>query len=212
MPFGLTNAIPAFQQVMNQFIKHHDLKYVNVYLDNITVGGMDQISHEENLKALKEAAKKDNFTFNEEKCLYNYTQINLVGNGVIKPDPERIAALNDLQQPTTKKELPQILGLFSYYSKWVPNYSALIPPFVQTDSFPLSKDALNAFHVMKNKLSQDTLQPIDKDLPFTVETDALDFAIATTLNQNNKPVAFHARTLSSTEQKHSSIEKSICYH
>ena len=44
MPFGLTNAVPAFQRVMNQFIKRHDLKYVNVYLDNITVGGMDQIS------------------------------------------------------------------------------------------------------------------------------------------------------------------------
>ena len=58
---------------------------------------------------------------------------------------------------------------------------------------------------MKNKLSQATLQPIDEDLPFTVETDASDFAIAATLNQNNKPVAFHARTLSSTEQKHSSF-------
>ena len=164
-----------------------------------------------NLKALKEAAKKDNFTFNEEKCLYNCTQIkllgHLVGNGVIKPNPERVAALNDIQQPTTKKELQRILGLFSYYSKWIPNYSAHIRPLVQSDSFPLSKDALNAFHVMKNKLSQATLQPIDEDLPFTVETDASDFAIAATLNQNNKPVAFHARTLSSTEQKHSSVEK-----
>ena len=51
---------------------------------------------------------------------------------------------------------------------------------------------------MKNKLSQATLQPIDEDLPLTVETDASDFAIAATLNQNNKPVAFYARTLSST--------------
>ena len=71
MPLGLSNAVPVFQRVMNQFIKRHDLKYVNVYLDNIIVGGMDQISHDENLEALKKAAKKDNFTFNEEKCLYN---------------------------------------------------------------------------------------------------------------------------------------------
>ena len=172
---------------------------------------MDQKSHDENLKALKEAAKKNIFTFNEKKCLYNCTQIkllgHLVGNSVIKPDPKLVAALNEVQQPTTKKELQRILGLCNYYSKWVPNYSALIRPLLQTDSFPLSKDALNAFHVIKNKLSQATLQPIDEDLPFTVETDASDFAIAATLNQNNKPVAFHARTLSSTEQKHSSVEK-----
>ena len=92
MPFGLTNAVPAFQRVMNQFIKRHDLDYVNVYLDNITVGGMDQKSHDENKEA-----KKDNFTFNEEKCLYNCTQIkllgHLVGNNVIKPDPERVIKL-----------------------------------------------------------------------------------------------------------------------
>ena len=35
MSFGLTKAVPAFQRVMSQFIKRHDLKYVNVYLDNI---------------------------------------------------------------------------------------------------------------------------------------------------------------------------------
>ena len=108
MPFGLTNAVSAFQRVMNQFIKRHDLKNVYV-LDNITVGGMEQISHDENLKALKKAAKKDDFTFNEKKSLRNCTQIkllgHLVGNGVIKPDSERVAALNDLLQPTTKKEL-----------------------------------------------------------------------------------------------------------
>ena len=60
---------------------------------------------------------------------------------------------------------------------------------------------------MKNKLSQATLQPIDEDLLFTVETDASDFAIAATLNQNNKPMEFYARTLPSTEQKHSSVGK-----
>ena len=53
---------------------------------------------------------------------------------------------------------------------------------------------------MINKLSQVTLQPIDEDLPFTVETDASNFAIAATLNQNSKPVAFHAQTLYSLYQ------------
>ena len=75
MPFGLKNAVPAFQRVMNKFIDRYKLKGVNVYLDNITVGGMDQASHDENLCALKEAAKKENFTFNENKCQYNRSQI-----------------------------------------------------------------------------------------------------------------------------------------
>ena len=60
--------------------------------------------------------------------------------------------------------------------------------------------------MLNNITCKTVFQNIDEDLPFTVETDASDFAIAATLNQN-KAVAFHARTLSSTEQKHSSVEK-----
>ena len=44
-------------------------------------------------------------------------------------------------------------------------------------------------------------------MPFTAETDASDFATDATLNQNGKPVAFHAHTFSNPEQKHSSVEK-----
>ena len=92
-------------------------------MDNLTVGGFDQTSDDDNLIALKEVASKENFTFNEDKCHYNYTQIqllgHLVGNRIVKPDPKRIAARKDLVVPTTKKELQRILGLFSYYAKWV---------------------------------------------------------------------------------------------
>ena len=77
---------------------------------------------------------------------------------------------------------------------------------VQNEAFPLSNDAISAFHLMKNKLANATLHPIDEAVPFTVETDASDFTIAANLNQNRKPVAFHARTLSTSEQRHSAVE------
>ena len=130
-----------------------------------------------------------------------------MGNGEIKPDPERIAPLKDLEVPKSKKELQRILGLFSYYSNWVPNFSEIMRPLVQNKAFPLSNDAISAFHLMKNKLVDATLQPIDEAVPFTIETDASDFTIAATLNQNGKPVAFHARTLLTSEQRHSAVEK-----
>ena len=130
-----------------------------------------------------------------------------MGNGEIKLDPERIAPLKDLEVPKSKKELQRILGLFSYYSKWAPNFSEIIRPLVQNEAFPLSNDAISAFYLMKNKIAEATLQPIDKAVPFIVETDASNFTIAATLNQNGKPVPFHVRALSTSEQRHLAVEK-----
>ena len=214
LTIGLTNAVPALQRVINEFIANHNLKCVNAYLENITVGGMTQKEHDDNLAALRLAAEVDQFTFNEEKSQCSCTEISLlryrVGGGVIKPDPQRVKALQDLPTSTTKKELQRIMGLFAYYAKWIPYYSATIRPLTKTEKLPLDDEARQALNTLKDQLARASLHPIDESIPFTVETDASDFAIAATLNQNGRPVAFHARTLSVAEQKHSAIEKEAC--
>ena len=48
---------------------------------------------------------------------------------------------------------------------------------------------------------------IDEDIAFKVETDASEVAIAATLNQAGRPVAFFSRTLQGPEVRLPSIEK-----
>ena len=48
---------------------------------------------------------------------------------------------------------------------------------------------------------------IDEDIAFKVETDASEVAIAATLNQAGRPVAFFSRTLQGPEIRLPSIEK-----
>ena len=47
----------------------------------------------------------------------------------------------------------------------------------------------------------------DESILVIVETDAFDYAISATLNQDGRPVAFFYRTLEPNEQHHSPVEK-----
>ena len=73
--------------------------------------------------------------------------------------------------------------------------------------FPLSQEATNTFKTLKNELINVSMQPIDENTPFTVETDASDIALSGTLSQNGKPVAFFSRTFSDSEKRLHSVEK-----
>ena len=48
---------------------------------------------------------------------------------------------------------------------------------------------------------------VDEEVPFEVETDASDLAIAATLNQNGCPVAFFSHTLQGPEISYASVEE-----
>ena len=97
--------------------------------------------------------------------------------------------------------------MFSYYGQWVPKFSDKIRPLVKCKKLPLSQDEIKAFQSLKKEIAGAAIVSIDNEAQFVVETDASDKAIAATLNQQGRPVAFFSRTLSQTEQRHSSVEK-----
>ena len=211
MPFGLTNAVACFQRMMDEFISNNDLRDTFNFLDDITVCGSTKEDHDENLKKFLEAVKSFNITLNYDKCTFSATSINLLGyhisNGEITPDPARLQPLKDLPAPSNLKSLRRVTGMFSYYSQWIKSFSEKIRPLITATKFPLDASAQEAFEGLKKDILDAVVMSIDENVPFVVETDASENAIAATLNQEGKPVAFFSRTLNKSEKRHSAVEK-----
>ncbi len=190
VPFGVTNGPPCFQREIDDCIRENDLKATFAYIDNVTVAGITKEEHDDNLKRFLDVAETNNFTLNESKSVICQKSIDILGYRIshnsLQPDPARLQPLQDLPPPKDGKALKRVIGLFAYYSSWIPMYSDRIRPLLEVTSFPISNKALTAFIELKAELVNSTLQTVDESVPFVVETDASDFAIAAILNQGGK--------------------------
>ncbi|CAI9721296.1 Retrovirus-related Pol poly from transposon [Octopus vulgaris] len=90
-------------------------------------------------------------------------------------------------------KLLKTVGLFVYYSKWIPKFSDKIKLLVETKYFPLSEEAMSSLKTLRDDSANTTLKVIDKSLPFSIETGALEVAISGILHQNGKfRAVFHS--------------------
>ena len=135
VPFGVTNGVSAFQRVIDGIITEKKLKDTYAYLDNITNVGTTQEEHDKTLEKFMNAAERDNLTFNDKKTVISVKSICLLGNvishGELKPDQERVKSLLDLNVPLDRKSLQRVMGMFSYYAQWVPQFSDKIKLLTQ---------------------------------------------------------------------------------
>ena len=46
-----------------------------------------------------------------------------ISDGVQRPDPERMKPITNLPNPSKKKELQRVIGMFSCNAKWLPQFS-----------------------------------------------------------------------------------------
>ena len=214
LPFGLKNAVAALQRLMDCFIEKNHLTGVKAFVDNLYIGGYTQEDHDVNLNRLMVAAEKWNLTFNQGKTVISTKSLQILGylieNGNISPDPDRVKPLIDLPVPSDSPSLKRTIGMFAYFSKFIPKFSDRINPLVKVSKFPLNSEQITAFNVLKDALAFASLGHIDENIPFGLETDASNVAISAVLTQNGCPVGFHSRSFQGSELGHSSVEKEAC--
>lgn len=112
------------------------------------------------------------------------------GQGLIKPQEDKIAAVRNYPGPTTKSQVRAFLDLSGYYRCLIPNFSSLACPLTdltwkqQPEKVQWSPATEKAFQSLKKALiAEPVLQAPDFTLPFILQMDASDYGLGVVLSQ-----------------------------
>ena len=216
MPFGLCNAPATFQRLMNYVLQDHLGKFVSVYLDDIIIYSKNFEQHLDHIKLVFESLRQANLKIKLKKCFFCLPNIpflgHIVGRNGIKPDPSKIEKIKNFPVPTNLTQLRAALGLFSYYRKFIKDFSKIAKPMTQLlkkeEEFLWTDTQQRAFEYLKERLiSSPILGYPDFEKPFFLYTDASGIglgAVLSQLDENGKEyvVAYASRSLNKTEQNY----------
>ena len=160
MPFGLCNAPATFQQLMDKLLAPYRGKFVEVYLDDITIFSQTFEEHLQHVNIVLDILQEVNLMLNAEKCHFFLTNVTLLGHIIsrdgIQPDDEKIVKVKNYPVPTTIRQLRGFLGLASYYRKFIKNFSTIAKPLNQLlekdVSYLWTNQTQQAFETLKNHL------------------------------------------------------------
>src|SRR6202050_5467479 len=134
-------------------------------------------------------------------------------------DPATVQTIQDWPEPRKVKDVQSFLGFANFYRRFIHEYSDIMVPLTRLTQKDLKWNFSNACRDAFNKLksafqSAPVLTHWMPDAPIIVETDALDYAIAAILsvilsNGEIHPVAFHSRTLSTSELNYDTHDKEL---
>lgn len=219
MPFGLCNAAQSMCRLMDMVIPSAMREYIFVYIDDLLVVSADFSTHIERLQLVADCLRRANLTINVEKSKFCMRHIkylgHIVGNGEIKPDPERVKCISEFPQPKTVKQVRRFMGMTGWYNRYISNYSAIAAPITDMlkirDRFVWTKEAQEAFEELKNKLiTAPVLTHPDFGERFYIQCDASMTGVGGVLFQikdgGEHPIAFMSRKLNSAQRNYSVTE------
>ncbi|KAG3154396.1 hypothetical protein PC128_g22363 [Phytophthora cactorum] len=119
MPFGLCNVVPAFERLMETVLVDLKWQMCLVYPDGFVIFSKDFPSHLVRVRQVLTRFREAQFKLKMKKCHWGRSQVALLGHieipSGILPNPEKVKAVMNVNQPEGVHEVRSVLGLTSYF-------------------------------------------------------------------------------------------------
>ena len=225
MPMGLCGAPSTFQYLMdNTFREPVTLsngitvafhQFIAIYLDDVCIFSSTEEEHLVHLRAVLQRLREHNLFVKPSKCEWLQTTIEFLGHMVDGDgqyvNPTRAAALQNWPAPDGVPELRSLLGTFGFWRDYISDYAGIVAPLtdlLKKETVWKWRDDVEGAALRKLKvavLAAPVLARPDTDRPFYVVSDASDYAVGASLEQETdtgrRPVAFFSHRLSDRERK-----------
>src|SRR5438105_6353019 len=120
MFFGLCNSPATFQTLMNSLFRNLIMKgVVMVYMDDILIYTKTLAEHRAIVKEVLSILEKNNLYLKHSKCEFEREEVEylgvIVGQGQVRMDPHKVAAIGKWPEPKTVKDVQSFLGFCNFY-------------------------------------------------------------------------------------------------
>lgn len=221
MPFGLKNTPSTFQRFVNQVFS--DLireGKMSIYVDDLMIATESVDEHLEILRIVFERLVENKLELRLDKCKFMESNIRYLGYRIscdgIRPDDRNIDSVVNFPIPRNVREVQSILGLCSYFRRFVKDFSILARPLYNflrgNNSQQFGEDERKCFELLKSKLVESPILSIfDPRDETELHCDASShgfWAILLLRKSDGKfhPIFYFSKRTSDSDSKYQSFE------
>ena len=220
MPMGARASMSALCQAMGNTLGDALYRYALVWADDVIIFSKSMAEHVAHVDDILRRLDANGFCISRSKAELGKTSIKWLGYTIsaqgVRPDKEKVDQLLSMRRPYTLKELRSAIGMWTYFSSFIPRYSIIAAPLMsqlkkENVTLVWSKDCENAWQEIKRRLASPPIMAFaNYSQPLFLHTDAckMGFAAILTQRRDNRHVLVDAtsRTTTPAEKNYSSAK------
>ena len=197
-----------------------DFNFAIAYLDDIIIFSKTVEEHLSYIRMVFEKPCSAKLSMKLSKCHFVSKEIQFLGHILSRKGiwllPSKTQAIQQMQPPTTPKQIQAFLSLFGYYRKFIKSFAKIIKPLTLFTRQEVKFDWTSSHHKTFLTLKEAIIQaPIlhypDPNWKYIVYIDASDDACGAQLSQEHNgmefPIAFLSHMFTETQRKWSTMEQ-----